>query len=97
MSSPVVTIEPRSTVESVAGLMLSNKVRHLLVVNADRTLVGIVAPTDLNSTCELTYNLSEKPTNAHTHDNHSLFASPFFQHSIKTRNAVQCSEAISNK
>jgi signal-transduction protein with cAMP-binding, CBS, and nucleotidyltransferase domain len=48
MSSPIATIDPRSTVEGAADLMLSNKVRHLLVVNVDKTPIGIVAPTDLN-------------------------------------------------
>jgi signal-transduction protein with cAMP-binding, CBS, and nucleotidyltransferase domain len=48
MSSPIATIDPRSTVEGAADLMLSNKVRHLLVVNVDKKPIGIVAPTDLN-------------------------------------------------
>jgi CBS domain-containing protein len=48
MSLPIATIDPRSTVEGAADLMLSNKVRHLLVVNVDKTPMGVVAPTDLN-------------------------------------------------
>jgi signal-transduction protein with cAMP-binding, CBS, and nucleotidyltransferase domain len=48
MSSPIATIDPQSTVEGAADLMLSNKVRHLLVVNVDKRRVGIVAPTDLS-------------------------------------------------
>ena len=48
MSSPIATIDPQSTIEGAADLMLSNKVRHLLVVNVDKTPIGIVAPTDLN-------------------------------------------------
>jgi CBS domain-containing protein len=48
MSSPIATIEASSTVEGAADLMLSNKVRHLLVTNEDKTPIGIVAPTDLN-------------------------------------------------
>jgi signal-transduction protein with cAMP-binding, CBS, and nucleotidyltransferase domain len=48
MSSPIATIDQRSTVEGAADLMLSNKVRHLLVVNVDKKPIGIVAPTDLN-------------------------------------------------
>jgi CBS domain-containing protein len=49
MSSPIVTIEPRSTVETAADLMLSNKVRHLLVVDEEtKKPLGIIAPSDLN-------------------------------------------------
>lgn len=49
MSSPVATIEKEATVETAADLMLSNKVRHLLVVDGlTRRPVGIVAPSDLN-------------------------------------------------
>ena len=49
MSSPVATIEKEATVETAADLMLSNKVRHLLVVDGlTRRPVGIVAPSDPN-------------------------------------------------
>ena len=49
MSSPIATIEPQATVETAADLMLSNKVRHLLVVDGEtRKPVGIIAPSDLN-------------------------------------------------
>ena len=49
MSSPIVTVEPDATVETAADLMLSNKVRHLLVINEQtRKPVGIIAPSDLN-------------------------------------------------
>jgi CBS domain-containing protein len=49
MSSPIETIEPQATVETAADLMLSNKVRHLLVVDGEtRKPVGIIAPSDLN-------------------------------------------------
>src|SRR5919198_2298954 len=33
MSSPLATIEPEASVETAADLMLSNRVRHLLVVD----------------------------------------------------------------
>lgn len=48
MASPVVTIDPRSTVESAADLMLQNAVHHLLVVeNEDLSAVlGVVTTTD---------------------------------------------------
>ncbi|MDQ3837515.1 MAG: CBS domain-containing protein [Thermoproteota archaeon] len=49
MSSPIVTVEPQATVETAADLMLSNKVRHLLVIDErTRKPMGIIAPTDLN-------------------------------------------------
>ncbi|MDQ3848083.1 MAG: CBS domain-containing protein [Thermoproteota archaeon] len=49
MSSPIVTVEPQATVETVADLMLSNKVRHLLVIDEQtRKPMGIIAPSDLN-------------------------------------------------
>jgi CBS domain-containing protein len=49
MSSPIVTVESHATVETAADLMLSNKVRHLLVIDEQtRKPVGIVAPSDLN-------------------------------------------------
>lgn len=48
MASPVVTIDPRSSVESAADLMLQNDVHHLLVVeNEDLSAVlGVVTTTD---------------------------------------------------
>lgn len=49
MSSPIVTVEPHATVETAAELMLSNKVRHLLVIDEQtKKPVGIIAPSDLN-------------------------------------------------
>src|ERR687891_112781 len=49
MSSPIVTVEPHATVETAADLMLSNKVRHLLVIDEQtRKPMGIIAPSDLN-------------------------------------------------
>jgi CBS domain-containing protein len=49
MSSPIVTVEPDATVETAAELMLSNKVRHLLVIDEQtKKPVGIIAPSDLN-------------------------------------------------
>jgi CBS domain-containing protein len=49
MSSPITTVEPHATIETAADLMLSNKVRHLLVIDEQtRKPVGIIAPSDLN-------------------------------------------------
>jgi signal-transduction protein with cAMP-binding, CBS, and nucleotidyltransferase domain len=41
MSSPVATIDPDSTVETAANLMQENKVKHLVVVDENKT-VGII-------------------------------------------------------
>ncbi len=48
MASPVVTIDPQSSVETAADIMLQNNVHHLLVVeNEDlRALLGIVTSSD---------------------------------------------------
>jgi CBS domain-containing protein len=49
MSSPIATIEPEATVETAADLMLSNSIRHLLVIDEQTGKpVGIIAPSDLN-------------------------------------------------
>jgi predicted transcriptional regulator len=59
MSSPIATIEKQSTVEAAADLMLSNKVRHLLVVEGNRKPVGIVAPSDLNKYLRANIDMDE--------------------------------------
>lgn len=60
MSSPIATIDPQSTVEGAADLMLSNKTRHLLVIDPDtRAPVGIVAPTDLNKYLQANLDMDE--------------------------------------
>jgi CBS domain-containing protein len=59
MSSPIATIDPRSTIEGAADLMLSNKIRHLLVVNVDKTPIGVVAPTDLNKYLRANIDMDE--------------------------------------
>jgi CBS domain-containing protein len=49
MSSPIVTIEKEATIETAADLMLSNKIRHLVVVHEQtKRPIGIIAPSDLN-------------------------------------------------
>jgi CBS domain-containing protein len=60
MSSPIATIEPQATVETAADLMLSNKVRHLLVVDEQtRKPVGIIAPSDLNKYLRANIDMDE--------------------------------------
>jgi CBS domain-containing protein len=49
MSSPIATVEGQATIETAADLMLSNKVRHLLVIHEQTGKpMGIIAPSDLN-------------------------------------------------
>jgi signal-transduction protein with cAMP-binding, CBS, and nucleotidyltransferase domain len=45
MSSPVSSIDPDSSVEAAANMMLQEKVRHLAVKDGDR-LVGIITATN---------------------------------------------------
>ena len=56
MSSPVATIDPDSTVETAASLMQENKVKHLVVVDENKT-VGIITTSNfikyLNDQLEL--------------------------------------------
>jgi CBS domain-containing protein len=60
MSSPIATVEPQATVETAADLMLSNKVRHLLVVDEQtRKPVGIIAPSDLNKYLRANIDMDE--------------------------------------
>ena len=60
MSSPIATIERQATVEAAADLMLSNKVRHLLVVDEQtRRPVGIIAPSDLNKYLRANIDMDE--------------------------------------
>jgi predicted transcriptional regulator len=60
MSSPIATVEPHATVETAADLMLSNKVRHLLVVDEQtRKPVGIIAPSDLNKYLRANIDMDE--------------------------------------
>lgn len=56
MSSPVATIDPDSTVETAASLMQENKVKHMVVVDENKT-VGIITSSNfikyLNAQLEL--------------------------------------------
>jgi CBS domain-containing protein len=45
MSSPIVTIDPNSSVETAANIMMQNKVRHLVVIDEKKTL-GIITSTN---------------------------------------------------
>ena len=45
-SSPVVTIDPKSSIEVAASSMLSNGVRHLLVLDRQGKPQGLLTPSD---------------------------------------------------
>ncbi len=60
LSSPIATVEGNATIETAADLMLSNKVRHLLVVDGQsRKPMGIVAPSDLNRYLRANIDMNE--------------------------------------
>src|SRR5215210_3511944 len=60
MSSPIATVEAEATVETAADLMLSNKVRHLVVVDEQtRKPVGIIAPSDMNKYLRANIDMNE--------------------------------------
>jgi len=60
MSSPIATVEPEATIETAADLMLSKKVRHMLVVNEETGKpLGIIAPSDLNKYLRANIDMDE--------------------------------------
>jgi signal-transduction protein with cAMP-binding, CBS, and nucleotidyltransferase domain len=59
MSSPIATTTPSATIEGAAGLMLSNKTRHLLVVDKDKKPLGIIGPTDMNKYLRTNLDMNE--------------------------------------
>jgi CBS domain-containing protein len=59
MSAPIATVDPHTTVEVAADLMLNNKVRHLLVVDEGRRPIGILAPSDLNKYLRTNIDIDE--------------------------------------
>jgi CBS domain-containing protein len=46
MSYPVVSIEKGSSIDDAARLMAQNKLRHLLVEDAGKAIIGIITVTD---------------------------------------------------
>ena len=64
MSSPLITIDCRSTASDAADLILKNNVRHLLVVdeksdNASKP-IGMITPLDFTKVEEYTRHIEEK-------------------------------------
>lgn len=52
MTAPVITVSPNATVEQAARRMYLHRVKRLLVVDADRRLVGIISRADVLSIFE---------------------------------------------
>ncbi len=59
LSSPLVTIDPKSSIEVAASVMTSNKVRHLLVVDNDMKPIGILTPSDFTKYLRTLLDLDE--------------------------------------
>lgn len=59
MSSPVATVESKATIGTAASLMLSNKARHLLVIDDDRQPTGVITSTDLAKYLKASMNVDE--------------------------------------
>jgi CBS domain-containing protein len=58
MSSPLATIDANSSIEVAADIMIQNKVRHLLVMNENKTL-GIITPSDFTGYLKEKLNLDD--------------------------------------
>ncbi len=58
MSSPLITINHKSSPREAAELLVKNKIRHLLVVDDKGKRVGIITPMDFTRYKQLNYNTS---------------------------------------
>ena len=58
MSSPLVYIDYKATLEDAAKKMVDNKIQHLLVKNAN-TLIGILTTSDLSTYLRQNIDLDE--------------------------------------
>jgi signal-transduction protein with cAMP-binding, CBS, and nucleotidyltransferase domain len=47
ISSPVKAVSPETPVDDVADVMVSNKVRHVLIVDKNQKPVGVISATDI--------------------------------------------------
>jgi signal-transduction protein with cAMP-binding, CBS, and nucleotidyltransferase domain len=47
ISSPVKNVSPETPVDEVADVMVSNKLRHIVIVDKDQKPVGIISATDI--------------------------------------------------
>jgi len=58
MSSPVITINHKSSPREAAELLVDNKIRHLLVVDDTGRRMGIITPMDFTRYTQLNNNTS---------------------------------------
>jgi len=58
MSSPLITINHKSSPQEAAELLVKNKIRHLLVVDDKGKRIGIITPMDFTRYKQLNYNTS---------------------------------------
>ena len=59
MSSPIATIDANSSVEVAADIMNQNKVRHLLVMEEENKVLGIITSSDFISYLNEKLNLDD--------------------------------------
>ncbi|HKG87892.1 MAG TPA: CBS domain-containing protein [Nitrososphaeraceae archaeon] len=59
MSSPIATIDANSSVEVAADIMIQNKVRHLLVMEEENKVIGIITSSDFISYLHEKLNLDD--------------------------------------
>ena len=59
MSSPIATIDANSSVEVAADIMIQNKVRHLLVMEDENKVLGIITSSDFISYLNEKLNLDD--------------------------------------
>jgi predicted transcriptional regulator len=59
MSSPIATIDANSSVEVAADIMVQDKVRHLLVMEDENKVLGIVTSSDFLGYLEGNLNLDD--------------------------------------
>jgi CBS domain-containing protein len=64
MSSPLITISPNSTVRQVSEAMQTYKVRKIVVMDENGTLLGIVTSVELAKWCSAQSNFSNPALNA---------------------------------
>ena len=59
MSSPIATIDANSSIEVAADIMNQNKVRHLLVMEEENKVIGIITSSDFISYLNEKLNLDD--------------------------------------
>ena len=59
MSSPIATIDANSSVEVAADIMIQDKVRHLLVMEDENKVLGIITPSNFTGYLKEKLNLDD--------------------------------------